>query len=81
MKIESSEERTGRMNRRQMLGTTTALVGGAVAGVAGNAFAQERPKAPPAATALRQNRSNLLTGGRAVRSRTRPCLPLGVSDV
>ncbi len=37
MKIESSEERTGRMNRRQMLGTTTALVGGAVAGVAGNA--------------------------------------------
>ena len=51
MKNESSEERTGRMNRRQMLGTTTALVGGAVAGVAGNAFAQERPKAPPAAAA------------------------------
>src|SRR6187549_10341 len=51
MKIESSEEGTGRMNRRQMLGTTTALVGGAVAGVAGNAFAQERPKAPPAAAA------------------------------
>ena len=51
MKNESSEESTGRMNRRQMLGTTTALVGGAVAGVAGNAFAQERPKAPPAAAA------------------------------
>jgi para-nitrobenzyl esterase len=34
------------MNRRQMLGTTTALLGGAMAGVAGNAFAaQEKPTA------------------------------------
>jgi len=40
------------MNRRKMLGTTTALVGGAVAGVAGNAFGQEKPKAAePAAPA------------------------------
>ena len=34
------------MNRRQMLGTTTALLGGAIAGVAGDAFAgQEKPTA------------------------------------
>ena len=41
------------MNRRQMLGTTGALVGGAVAGAAGGAFAQEKPRAeaPAAATA------------------------------
>jgi hypothetical protein len=43
------------MNRRTMLGTTTALLGGVVAGVAGDAFAQEKPKpaapAAPAATA------------------------------
>jgi para-nitrobenzyl esterase len=42
------------MNRRKMLGTTTALLGGAVAGGAGGAFAQEKPKAtapsPAAAT-------------------------------
>ena len=42
----------GRMNRRQMLGTTTALLGGVVAGVTGDALAQEKPKAaappPPA---------------------------------
>jgi para-nitrobenzyl esterase len=34
------------MNRRQMLGTTTALLGGAIAGAAGDAFAgQEKPTA------------------------------------
>ena len=36
-----------------MLGTTTAVLGGVVAGVAGNAFGQEKPKPPaagPAAT-------------------------------
>ena len=38
----------GRMNRRQMLGTTTALVGGVVAGVTGNAFGQEKSKTAPA---------------------------------
>ena len=52
MSDESSKTPFGRMNRRKMLGTTTALVGGAVAGVAGSAFAQEKPKAPaPAAPA------------------------------
>ena len=41
------------MNRRQMLGTTTAVLGGMVAGVTADAFAQEKPKAAapaPAAT-------------------------------
>jgi para-nitrobenzyl esterase len=36
------------MNRRQMLGTTTALLGGAVAGVTGEVFAQDKPKAAAA---------------------------------
>ena len=51
MANESSEQPTGRMNRRQMLGTTTALIGGAIAGVGGHAFAQEHPTAIPAAAA------------------------------
>jgi len=42
MSNESSQETPGRMNRRQMLGTTTALLGGAIA-VAGDALAQEKP--------------------------------------
>ena len=46
MSDESPKTRLGRMNRRKMLGTTTALLGGAVAGVAGDAFGQEKPKAP-----------------------------------
>ena len=51
MAKESSREPSGRMNRRQMLGTTTAVLGGVVAGVAGNAFGQEKPAAAaPAAT-------------------------------
>jgi len=37
------------MNRRTMLGTATALIGGAMAGVGGNVFAQEKPKAASAA--------------------------------
>ena len=45
MSNESSKTPLGRMNRRTMLGTTTALVGGVVAGVAGDAFGQEKPKA------------------------------------
>ena len=45
MKNEALKTRLGLMNRRKMLGTTTALVGGAVAGVAGSAFGQEKPKA------------------------------------
>src|SRR4051812_6178480 len=44
MANEPSQPVTG-MNRRQMLGTTTALLGGVVAGVAGDAFAQEKPAA------------------------------------
>lgn len=50
MADESLQEPVGRMNRRQMLGTTTALLGGAVAGMAGDAFAQDAPK-PAAAPA------------------------------
>ena len=39
------------MNRRKMLGTTTALLGGAFAGVAGDAFGQETGKPAAAAPA------------------------------
>ena len=49
MSDESPKTPFGLMNRRQMLGTTTALVGGTVAGAAGSAFGQEKPK--PAAAA------------------------------
>ena len=45
MSDESSKTPLGRMSRRKMLGTT-ALLGGVVAGVAGDALGQERPKAP-----------------------------------
>src|SRR5512138_2196016 len=44
MANESSQDRAGRMNRRQMLGATTAVVGGALAGVTGDVFAQEKAK-------------------------------------
>ena len=61
MADESSHTPLGRMNRRQMLGTTTAVIGGVVAaGVTGDAFAQEKPKAaalpvPPAMSAAGPN--------------------------
>src|SRR3954447_18749392 len=45
MSDESSKTTLGQMNRRTMLGTATAVLGGVVVGVAGNAAAQERPKA------------------------------------
>ena len=48
MSNESSKTPSGRMNRRTMLGTTTAVLGGVVAGVAGDVFGQDKPK--PAAT-------------------------------
>jgi nitrous oxide reductase len=48
MANELSEQPTGRMNRRQMLGTTTALLGGAIAGAGGHAFAQAAPAAAAA---------------------------------
>ena len=49
MANEPSHTPLGRMNRRQMLGTSTALLGGVVAaGVAGDAFAQEKPGATAA---------------------------------
>ena len=55
MADESSNAPLNLMNRRQMLGTATVLVGGAVAGVAGNALGQEKPgaaaKGAPAAAA------------------------------
>ena len=40
------------MNRRQMLGTTTAVIGGALAGVSGNVFAQDKPAAKASAPAV-----------------------------
>jgi para-nitrobenzyl esterase len=51
MANESSKTRLSRIDRRTMLGTTTAVIGGVVAGLADNAFGQEKPKAAaPAAT-------------------------------
>ena len=47
MANETSKAPLGRMNRRQMLGTTTALLGGVVAGVTGDAFEQAKPSAAP----------------------------------
>ena len=41
----SAENHWRRMNRRKMLGTTTALIGGAIASAGGSAFAQEKPSA------------------------------------
>jgi para-nitrobenzyl esterase len=61
------------MNRRTLLGTATAVIGGAVAGVAGDVFAQEKPTAAaPAASAAAAPASNLnlhppvidITGGK-----------------
>ena len=49
MSNEVRDERTDRLNRRQMLGTTTALFGGVVAGIGGHASAQEKPAAGQAA--------------------------------
>src|SRR5881394_3930371 len=43
------DDRRNRISRRQMLGTTTALIGGAIAGVERNAFAQAQPTATAAA--------------------------------
>ena len=59
MAKEPSQAPLGRMNRRQMLGTTTALLGGVVAGVAGDAFAQEKPTARPAPAARPATGPNL----------------------
>src|SRR5262245_63058247 len=44
MSDQSSNTPSGLMSRRTMLGTTTALLGGVVAGVAGDAVGQERPR-------------------------------------
>ena len=62
MADKSSHAPLGRMNRRRMLGTTTALVGGAVAGIAGNAFGQQKPTA--AASALTEQELEQVQGGR-----------------
>ena len=50
MKNESREPLT-RMNRRTMLGTTTALIGGAIASAAASPIAQEKPGAAAASAA------------------------------
>src|ERR1051326_5368368 len=47
MADESSTAPLGRMNRRQMIGTATAVIGGAVAGIT-DVFGQEKPKASAA---------------------------------
>src|SRR5260370_273318 len=53
MAYESSQHSTVRMNRRELLGTATALIVGAVVGVAGNELWQEARK-PSAAGARRK---------------------------
>jgi para-nitrobenzyl esterase len=50
MADQTRDDRTSRINRRQMLGTTAALIGGAIASAGDNASAQEHP-APTAAAA------------------------------
>src|SRR5436190_294060 len=47
MANETSNAPLSRMNRRQMLGTTTAVLAGVAAGVSGDVFGQETPKAAP----------------------------------
>lgn len=59
MANESSPEPLGRMNRRTMLGTATALIGGAVASVAASSLGPERSDAPAAAPARAANGPNL----------------------
>src|ERR687885_107523 len=55
MAHESSQQPPVRMNRRELLGTATALIGGAVVGVAGNALPQEKPNAAASAAATGPN--------------------------
>ena len=59
MANEDSNSPLSRMNRRQMLGTTTALVGGALAGVSADVFAQDTPKAAPSPAAAASASPNL----------------------
>lgn len=59
MANESSKSPLSRMNRREMLGTTTALVGGALAGVSGDVLGQETPKAAPSPAAVASAGPNL----------------------
>ena len=57
MADESSNSPLGRMNRRTMLGTASAFIGGAVAGVT-DVFGQERPPSTaPAVPAAPQARA------------------------
>ena len=58
MANESKQEPSGRINRRQMLGTTTIALGGAITGVAGNVFAQA-PAKPAAAKPAPASSPNL----------------------
>src|SRR4029078_10855109 len=51
MANETSNAPLGRMNRRQMLGTTTAVLASVAAGVSGEVFGQETPKAAPSPAA------------------------------
>src|ERR1051325_5078645 len=49
MSDESSNPLRDRMSRRQMLATTTAVIGGAVARGTEDAYGQEKPKPAPSA--------------------------------
>src|SRR5262245_31209595 len=51
MTDERSNSPLGHMNRRTMLGTSTALLGGIVAGIGGEALAQEKSKSAATAAA------------------------------
>jgi para-nitrobenzyl esterase len=51
MADETSNTPFGRMNRRKMLGTATALIGGVAAGATGNAYGQPPSKPAPAGPA------------------------------
>src|SRR5689334_9048104 len=49
MNDETRQEPLGQMNRRTMLGTATALIGGAMVSLGGSASAEEKPRAARAA--------------------------------
>ena len=59
MANENPNSPARRMNRRQMIGATTALVGGAIAGAGGDVFAQDTPKAEPSPVAAASASPNL----------------------
>src|SRR5690349_18478300 len=55
MNDETRQEPLGQMNRRTMLGTATALIGGAMVSLGGSASAEEKPRAARAAAGTSPN--------------------------